>query len=287
MSPTGRPMASSSCSASSPDHEVTGMRLSPMSVSKRWPAWMGMLLACLLLAGCGGTALYSSVDERQANEMMGALIGSGVQAQKKPSASKVGWDVFVAESDIPQAMSILGARGLPRQNYQNLGDIFKKEGFASSATDERGRYLHALQQEITQTLTMLPGVAQARVHLALPERDPLGGSTGKTSAAVWIFEQPGANVRDREADIKIVVKDGVEGLTDINQVSVKFVSMPAPPEATASTGTAMALSAVSPMAIVIAAIVVALLAVAFAFAGRLKSRKPATAEKAAPARWQG
>ncbi|VXB17385.1 conserved hypothetical protein [Luteimonas sp. 9C] len=263
------------------------MRDSQPCVTKRWSAWMGMLLACLLLAGCGGTALYSSVDERQANEMMGALIGSGIQAQKKPSATKVGWDVFVSEGDIPQAMAVLGSRGLPRQNYQNLGDIFKKEGFASSATDERGRYLHALQQEITQTLSMLPGVAQARVHLALPERDPLGGSNGKTSAAVWIFEQPGANVRDREADIKIVVKDGVEGLTDINQVSVKFVAMPAPPEASASGGTAMALSAVSPMAIVIAALVVALLAVAFAFAGRLKARKPATAEKAPPARWQG
>jgi len=263
------------------------MRVPNKSVSTRWAAWMSMVLACLLLAGCGGTALYSSVDEQQANEMMGALIGSGIQAKKQPASNKVGWDVFVAEGDMPQAMQVLGARGLPRDSYQNLGDIFKKEGFASSATDERGRYLHALQQEISQTLSMLPGVARARVHLALPERDPLGGSTGKTSAAVWIFEQPGANVRDREADIKIVVKDGVEGLTDINQVSVKFVSMPAPPEATASTGTAMALSAVSPMAIVIAALVVALLAVAFAFAGRLKARKPAAADKAPPARWQG
>ncbi|PBJ84393.1 EscJ/YscJ/HrcJ family type III secretion inner membrane ring protein [Lysobacteraceae bacterium NML93-0399] len=263
------------------------MRANTSRVSTRWAAWSGVLLACLMLVGCGGTALYSSVDERQANEMMGALIGSGIQAQKKPAASKVGWDVFVAESDMPQAMDVLRARGLPRENYQNLGDIFKKEGFASSATDERGRYLHALQQEITQTLSMLPGVAQARVHLALPERDPLGGSTGKTSAAVWIFEQPGANVRDREADIKIVVKDGVEGLTDINQVSVKFVTMPAPPESAPSTGTAMALSAISPMAIVIAALVVALLAVAFAFAGRLKTRKPAATDKAPPTRWQG
>lgn len=263
------------------------MRASEFRVSKRWPAWMGMLLACLLLAGCGGTALYSSVDERQANEMMGALIGSGIQAQKKPSATKVGWDVVVSEGDIPQAMAILGARGLPRESYQNLGDIFKKEGFASSATDERGRYLHALQQEIMQTLSMLPGVAHARVHLALPERDPLGGSAGKTSAAVWIWEQPGANVRDREADIKIVVKDGVEGLTDINQVSVKFVSMPAPPETAQSTGTTMALSALSPMAMVIAAVVVALLAIAFAFAGRLRGRKTVPAEKATTTRWQG
>ncbi|UNK42311.1 EscJ/YscJ/HrcJ family type III secretion inner membrane ring protein [Luteimonas sp. S4-F44] len=257
-----------------------------LSNPNRWSSWVALLLACLVLAGCGGSPLYSALEERQANEMMGALIGSGIQAKKKPSATKVGWDVVVAESDIPQAMAVLEARGLPRQHYQTLGDIFKKEGFASSATDERGRYIHGLQQEISHTLSMLPGVANARVHIALPERDPLGGSTGKTSAAVWIFEQPGASVRDREADIKIVVKDGVEGLTDINQVSVKFVAMPAPPEAGQSGGTAMALSAVSPLAIGIAAAVVVIIALLLAFGSRLRGRSAVPAEPA-PKRWQG
>ncbi len=253
----------------------------------QWAKTLCTLLACLLLAACSGSALYSAMDERQANEVMGALLGSGIQAKKKPSATKVGWDVVVADSDIPQAMAVLSARGLPREQFQTLGDIFKKEGFASSSTDERGRYIHGLQQEITHTLTMLPGVANARVHIALPERDPLGGSTGKTSAAVWIFEQPGASVRDREADIKIVVKDGVEGLTDINQVSVKFVAMPAPPETGSSSGTAMALSAMNPVAIGIAALVVVVLAVLFAFGGRLRARAAPQAESPSPKRWQG
>lgn len=253
----------------------------------RWARALLVLVAGMLLAACSGSALYSAMDERQANEVMGALLGSGIQAKKKPSSTKVGWDVVVADGDIPQAMAVLSARGLPREQFQTLGDIFKKEGFASSSTDERGRYIHGLQQEITHTLTMLPGVANARVHIALPERDPLGGSTGKTSAAVWIFEQPGASVRDREADIKIVVKDGVEGLTDINQVSVKFVAMPPPPEVGQSSGAAMALSAMSPLAIGIAALIVVVLAVLFAFGGRLRARATPQSEAPAPKRWQG
>lgn len=253
----------------------------------RWMQMLCALLACLVLAACSGSALYSAMDERQANEVMGALLGSGIQAQKKPSATKVGWDVVVADSDIPQAMAVLTARGLPREQFQTLGDIFKKEGFASSSTDERGRYIHGLQQEITHTLTMLPGVANARVHIALPERDPLGGSTGKTSAAVWIFEQPGASVRDREADIKIVVKDGVEGLTDINQVSVKFVAMPPPPDTSQSSGTAMALSAMSPLAIGIAALVVVVIALLLAFGSRFRTRAAVPAEAPPTKRWQG
>lgn len=253
----------------------------------RWWRLLWVPMVALALAACGASPLYSSLEEQQANEMMGALLGSGIAASKKPSATKTGWDVTVAESDIPQAMAVLSARGLPRERFQTLGDIFRKEGFASSATDERGRYIHGLQQEITHTLTLLPGVANARVHIALPERDPLGGSTGKTSAAVWIFEQPGASVRDREADIKIVVKDGVEGLTDINQVSVKFVAMPAPPETTQGSGTAVALSAMSPLAIGIAALIVVLAAVLIAFGSRLRARATPPGDKPAPKLWQG
>ncbi len=255
----------------------------------QWSRVLLVLLAALLAACSGGTALYSSLDERQANEMMGALLSQGVAAEKRPSPSKVGWEVSVAKGDIAQAMAVLDSRGLPREQFQNLGDIFKKEGFASSATDERGRYIHGLQQELAHTLTMLPGVANARVHIALPERDPLGGATGKTSAAVVIFEQPGTSVRDREADIKIVVKDAVEGLSDINQVSVKFATLAALPSVeTQSTGSAMALSSVSPMAIALAALVVVIIAVLLAFSSRFKARRvAATAEKAPPKLWQG
>ena len=83
-----------------------------------------------------------------------------------------------------------------------------------------------------------------------------------------------------------VAKDGVEGLTDINQVSVKFVAMPAPPEAGQSGGTAMALSAVSPLAIGIAAAVVVIIALLLAFGSRLRGRSAVPAEPA-PKRWQG
>ena len=159
------------------------------------------------------------------------------------------------------------------------------ENFVVSARKYRPATFASVVGQRHITSTLKNAIERGQLAHAYLFCGPRG--TGKTSAAVWIFEQPGANVRDREADIKIVVKDGVEGLTDINQVSVKFVAMPAPAETASSGGTAMALSAVSPVAIVIAALVVALLAVAFAFAGRLKARKPASAEKVAPARWQG
>jgi len=244
------------------------------------------LVACVLLAACGRTALYSQLEEQQANELMGALLAAGVDAEKGPSPSKTGWEVRVDRGDFPYAMQVLSSRGLPRTQYATMCDIFKKEGFASSATEEKGSYICSLQQELSRTLSRFDGVVEARVHIALPDRDPLGGASSDSSASVVVFEQPGANVRDRETDIKVLVKDSVEGLDDINKVSVKFATVSAPPATRPQGAVPMALSSMSPLAIGIAAGVIVLLGLLVAFWGRIRGT---AAAKAAPAAkvWNG
>lgn len=243
-------------------------------------------LACFVLAGCTRTALYSQLEEQQANELMGALLAAGVDADKAPSPTATGWEVRVDRGDFPYAMQVLAARGLPRAQYATMCDIFKKEGFASSATEEKGRYICSLQQELSRTLSRFDGVVEARVHIALPERDPLGGSTQESSASVVLFEQPGAAVRDRETDIKVLVKDSVEGLTDINKVSVKFATVAAP-SATRPQGAAVALSSINPLAVGIAAAVIVLLGLLAAFWGRIRGIAQPRVAPEAPKVWNG
>jgi len=251
--------------------------------------WAALVLAALLLAGCGRSPLYSQLDEQQANELMAALLDSGIEADKAPSPSKTGWEVRVNRNDFPYAMQVLRSRGLPRAQYATLGEIFKKEGFASSAIEEKARYIFGLQQELARTLSLMAGVVDARVHIALPDRDPLGGDTIDSSAAVMIYEQAGANVRDRETDIKVLVKDSVEGLDDVNKVTVKFatVSAPAPASPHSVAGTMpMSLSSISPLGIGLAAGVIALVLVALAFAGRVRALR-AQAKQPQPRVWNG
>jgi type III secretion protein J len=119
-------------------------------------------------------------------------------------------------------MAVLGAAGLPRQALRTLGDVFPKESFVSSPLEERARYIFALSQEVQQTLMQLDGIVDARVHIALPERSLLDDKPQSASASVVIIERPGANLELRETDIKAIVTDGIEGLKDINRVTVKF-----------------------------------------------------------------
>jgi type III secretion protein J len=103
-----------------------------------------------------------------------------------------------------------------------MGDIFKKEGFVSSPLEERARYLYALSQELAQTLSLIDGVVSARVHVALPEHRPLDDAPRSASAAVAIIQEPDVDLSPLEIDIKAIITDGVEGLDDVNRVTVKF-----------------------------------------------------------------
>ncbi len=247
------------------------------------------LLVCLLLAGCARTALYSELDEQQANELMAALLGAGIDADKHQSATQAGWEVSVGHGDIPRAMQVLAANRLPQARRISMCETFKKEGFASSSIEEKARYQCSQQSEIAETLSGIPGVAQARVHIAMADRDALGNETSDSSASVTIFERPGFSVRDRETDIKVMVKDSIEGLDDPNKVTVKFYTLGAPQASNRTASTGLSMAAISPLAIGIGAGVLALLALVAAVIGRLRVRTAqAAAAPAADGRlWKG
>ena len=184
--------------------------------------WLWLVVAACLMAGCTRGPLYSDLTETQANEVQAALLTAGIDARKAALVKSKGWSIEVNRTDIPHAMAVLTAAGLPRQPLRTLGEVFPKEGFVSSPLEERARYVFALSQEVEQTLLQLDGVVDARVHIAMPERNVFDDKSPSASASVVIIEQPGADLEARETDIKAIVTDGVEGLSDINRVTVKF-----------------------------------------------------------------
>ncbi|WP_440222709.1 type III secretion system inner membrane ring lipoprotein SctJ [Dokdonella sp. MW10] len=183
---------------------------------------IGVVLLALSLAACGRTMLYANLDEQQANQVQGALLAAGIDADKRPADNKKGWTVEVSKQDFPLAIQLLQSKGLPGAPFESMGVVFKKEGFVSSPLEERARYLYAIAQELEHTIEQIDGVVRARVHIALPEPDPIGDKGKSASASVVIIENAGAKLRDRETDIKAIVTDAVEGLDNVNKVTVKF-----------------------------------------------------------------
>lgn len=200
--------------------------------------WARITLAPLLLAtlaACSGRVdLVAAVAEAEANEALAALLEAGVRAEKL--AGKEGMvGIQVDARQVAQAVEVLKAHGLPRERYAGMGDVFKKEGLISSPLEERARYVFALSQELSSTLTRIDGVVTARVHVVLPERSPAGEETTTSSAAVFIKHRPEANLDTVQPQIRRLVTHAIPGLSG-ERVTLVLVPAAADSAAVAAAG---------------------------------------------------
>ncbi|MGI4979447.1 MAG: type III secretion system inner membrane ring lipoprotein SctJ, partial [Janthinobacterium lividum] len=124
------------------------------------------ILFLLLLAGCQ-TDLYTNLTERDANEMVALLQRHAVSASKV--RQKDGRDTLVVEKQqFAQAVDLLREAGLPRKTFESMGDVFQPSGLVASPMQERARFLWALGQELSRTISDIDGVVTARVQVVLP-----------------------------------------------------------------------------------------------------------------------
>ena len=190
----------------------------------RW----GLVIAILLgLAACGQAELYSKLTETQANEMVAVLQNAGIRAEKKNAGEK-GFAIATSQDDFARAVQLLRAQGFPRDEFASLGTVFKKEGFVSSPLEERARLVYGLSQELSNTVSQIDGVVQARVQLAMPEADPLSDKVKPSSASVFIKYRPGSSPEKQVGQIKSLMVNAVEGLTYENVTVAMFPAQPLP-----------------------------------------------------------
>src|SRR5882672_12071759 len=182
----------------------------------------------LLLCACSKQELYSQLSERQANEMIAVLRGAGIDADKEVKEGQ--FSISTAGSDFAPAIRTLSAQGYPRETYDTMGKVFKREGFVSSPLEERARLLHAMSQEISNTLTNIDGVVTARVHLNIPEKNPLADKPQPASAAVFIKHRPDRNLSAQVTQIKAIVVNSIEGLAYDNVTVALFPAESFPAE---------------------------------------------------------
>ena len=185
-----------------------------------------LILVMLLLAACSKQELHRDLTENQANEVVAALSEAGISSSKEALEDNI-WSVSVAEDDFSQAVQLLRTTGLPRERFDSLGDVFKKEGFTSSPLEERARLIYGLSQELSHTISEIDGVVQARVHLTLPQPDPLSREVPLSSASVFIKYRPGFDLDSQTAAVKSLVANSIEGLS-YDKVSVVMVPGVAP-----------------------------------------------------------
>ncbi len=199
-----------------------------MPASRPWMAVTTAMSLMLALSACGSQEVYGKLQESEANEAVAVLQQADIPATKT-SGGEGEWSISVDPENFAHAVEVLKAKGLPRGDFASLGQVFEKKGFVSSPTEERARLVYGLSQELSHTVSEIDGVVQARVHLAIPEADPLSDKLKPSSAAVFVKYQPGYDLRDQTGAIKSLVTNSIEGLA-YERVSVVMVPSQAAPE---------------------------------------------------------
>ena len=189
---------------------------------------LGLVASLFLLSACQ-TEIYTNLSEREANEMLAALMENGIDATKT-NLGDATFGVSVANAEVRTALAILNDQGLPQSTRQSIGQVFAKSGIVSSPFEERVRYIYALGEEVAATLQQIDGVLVARVHIVMPEAPELGQEAKPSSAAVFIKQKVGFDLDFLVPQIRRLVANSIEG---VNYEEVSVVLVEAQPQTTA------------------------------------------------------
>jgi type III secretion protein J len=200
------------------DDSVTGFR---SGRTARLGTRLAVAALCAAAVASCKSELYTDLDQQQANQIVAALREHGIAADRAPGKGGR-MSVSVDESRFAEAVQVLNDNGLPKEEFSTLGKVFKKDGLIASPVEERAEMIFALSQELSKTVSEIDGVLSARVHLVLPENDPLRQQLVPSSASVFIRHRASAPINDLIPQIKMLVANGVAGLS-YDKVSVILV----------------------------------------------------------------
>jgi type III secretion protein J len=188
-----------------------------------------LLLA--LLVGCSGVDLQSGLDERQANLAVLALDQAGIAAAKaREEGTRVPtYRLRVAGADVAPALKVLRSHELPRESPKGVVELMGQPSLIPTATQERALHVAALSGDLARTLETIDGVLAARVHLSLPDDNPLRDAEHRATPSASVLVKARAGTALAEDDVKRLVAGGVEGLAPARVSVVVTVAPAAPP----------------------------------------------------------
>jgi type III secretory pathway lipoprotein EscJ len=144
-----------------------------------------LIVISVQLCCCRETIIHN-LSESDANRMLAHLDAQHLSVIKEKQADG-SWGLSLPREQVTEAIRSLDKHKLLKDELPALS---KESGFISSKEQDRFRYERALSREIETTLSALPQVIQARVHLNLPVYDPLfynQSETERASASVMLI----------------------------------------------------------------------------------------------------
>ncbi|MEN0088021.1 MAG: flagellar basal-body MS-ring/collar protein FliF [Pseudomonadota bacterium] len=153
------------------------------------------------------SVLYSDLSNQDASAIVRELA-----AQNIPHAlTGDGTTIQVPDANIAAARMSLAEIGLPAGGSLGYEIFDKAQSFGTSSFLQNVNHLRAMEGELSRTISSLRNVAQARVHLAIPERQLFVREQREPTASI-VLKVRGQIEKSETRAIQHLVSSAVEGL---------------------------------------------------------------------------
>ena len=192
-----------------------------------FPASLSFALA-IVLSACS-SPIASNLDDSEATEVRVALDRSGVAASKEADPASEGkYRIVVPSDEASRASQVLKDEMLPREKPKGVLEALGQGSLVPSGQAEHAQYARGVAGELERSLGGIDGVLRARVHLQLPEPDPLHLQTTPKATASVLLEHRGDTSPISHEAVQKLVSGGAPGVSD-KDVAVVFVPHRAKP----------------------------------------------------------
>jgi len=180
---------SSASSTNSPSFLIGQANIQGVLVKNR--RLLLIVTSCLMLLGFIGLVLWSAEPPYQAvfaniSEQKAALVVEALQKEHIPYRLESGGTILIPADQIYAVRLKLAGQGIMPENGTGFELFDKNTPFGISNFAQKINLQRALQGELARTISVLPQVSAARVHLVLPKESAFIEHQRKASASVML-----------------------------------------------------------------------------------------------------
>ncbi len=175
---------------------------------------VGLVLTLLLGLSVAMTPTYRPFVTDATATTAGQIVKELERAGFAPRYSDDGSVISLPESDIARARMALAEAGLPAPDATGWALFDKSTTIGMNSFLQQINRLRALEGELVRSIKSMDVVADARVHLVLPERESFSQDRPEASASVIVRTVGGQTFERRQAlAVRSLVAAAVPGLS--------------------------------------------------------------------------
>ena len=190
-------------------------RLGALSLKNQFSLILGLTAVAglvMMLASWNNNGDYKVLYANLSDKDGGAIIAQLSQMNVPYRHADGGAAILVPSSKVYDARLKLASAGLPKGSVVGF-ELMDGARFGQTQFQERLTFQRGLEGELTRSITAMPAVQGARVHLALPNQNGFFREQQKPSASVLLSLHPGRSLdRAQVAGIVHLVASSVPEL---------------------------------------------------------------------------